>query len=252
MTSKLKTKLKNNTEVIGTWCILPCPEVVNVLCKSGLDFVLIDFEHSPVDFVTAQKMIMAAHAEGKEAVIRTGKLDELEILRSLDISPDGIMIPHIESAEDTAQAVSYIKYPPEGVRGYSPYTRAGGYCVKPDYTKIENERLLISVIIESKNGIDNLDDLLKNESLDMVYLGAYDISVALGHPGQINHLEVIQILEMCTKKVKAAGKAVGALYHTKEDYEFLKKIGIRFLVYKVDTAIINDGLAEVRKVKNCG
>lgn len=252
MTSKLKTKLKNNSEVIGTWCILPCPEVVNVLCKSGLDFVLIDFEHSPVDFVTAQKMIMAAHAEGKEAVIRAGKLDELEILRCLDISPDGIMIPHIESAEDTAQAVSYIKYPPEGLRGYSPYTRAGGYCVKPDYTKIENERLLISVIIESKHGIDNLDDILKNESLDMVYLGAYDISVALGYPGQINHPEVIEILEMCVKKVKAAGKAIGALYHTYEDYAFLKKIGVRFLVYKVDTAIINDGLSEVRKVKNCG
>lgn len=245
----LKTDLKKNKQLFGTWCIIPSPEIVNVLCKSGLDFVLIDFEHGPVDFVTAQKMIMAAHAEGKEAVVRVGKLEEVEILRSLDIAPDGIMVPHIETKEDMEKVVSFVKYPPEGQRGYSPYTRAGGYCVQKDYTKTENDRLLVSIIIESKKGVDNLDDILKNPSLDMIYLGAYDISLSLGHQGEINHPDVIRVIEKCVEKAKRAGKASGALYQTKENLEYFSKIGVNFLVYKVDTMIINEGLKEVREVR---
>lgn len=248
----LKTKLQSNQQIFGTWCILPCPEVVNVLCKSGLDFVLIDFEHSPVDFVTAQKMVMAAHAEGKDAVVRVGKLEETEILRSLDIAPDGIMVPHVESKEDVEKVISYSKYPPRGIRGYSPYTRAGGYAVREGFTKEENDRLLVSVIIESKKGIENLDEILQSKGLDMIYLGAYDISIALGHPGEINHPDVKSIIELCTQKAKSYGKAVGALFHKKDDYEYLSKLGIDFLVYRVDTAIINDGLKEVRGIKNIG
>lgn len=245
----LKTDLKQNKQVFGTWCIIPSPEVVNVLCKSGLDYVLIDFEHSPVDFITAQKMVMAAHAEGKEAIVRVGKLDEVEILRSLDIGPDGIMVPHIETAEDMAKVVSYVKYPPEGQRGYSPYTRAGGYSVQKDYTKNENERLLVSIIIESKKGVENLDEILKNPSLDMIYLGAYDISISMGHPGEIGHPDVLGIIENCVEKAKKAGKTAGALYHTKKDLEYFTKIGVDFLVYKVDSLIINEGLREIREAK---
>lgn len=244
----LKYDLKVNKQKFGTWCILPSPECVNVLCKSGLDFVLIDMEHSPVDFITAQKMVMAAHAEGKEAVVRVGKLDELDILKALDIGSDGIMVPHVESKDDIDKIVSFAMYPACGIRGYSPYTRAGGYCVKDNYTSDENNRIFISVIIESQKGLDNLDEILSNPYLDMIYLGQYDISIALGHPGEINHPEVISIVENCVKKAKKTGKAVGALYHTKKDYEYFTKIGVDFLVYKVDTAIINDGLREVREV----
>ena len=71
----IKERLKNKEQMFGTWCIIPSMEVVNVLCKSGLDFVLVDFEHSPVDFTIAQKMVMAAHAENKYAISRVGKLE---------------------------------------------------------------------------------------------------------------------------------------------------------------------------------
>ena len=144
-----KDVIKNKKQMIGTWCIIPSPEVVNVLCKSGLDFVLVDFEHSPVNFETAQKMVMAAHAEQKYAISRVGKLEEVEILRSLDIGSDGIIVPHIESLNDVNQCLEYIKYFPEGNRGYSPYTRAGGYCVNADYTKKANKNIRLVINLET-------------------------------------------------------------------------------------------------------
>lgn len=236
-------------QMFGTWCILPCPEVVSVLTKSGLDFVLIDFEHSPVSFETAQKMVMAAHAENKFAISRVGKLEEVEILRCLDINSDGIIVPHIESLEDINTALSYIKYYPDGNRGYSPYTYAGGFSVQKNYTFNANKNILFGIIIESKKGIDNLDKILSTPSLDLVYLGAYDISISLGLPGQINHPDVSRILSECTEKIKKAGKIVGALYQTQKDFDSFSKQGVNFLVYKVDSLMIYDELATVRKQK---
>lgn len=251
MKQTLKYKLYNNQEQIGTWCILPCPEVVNVLTKSGLDFVIIDFEHSPVSFETAQKMVVAAHSENKYAVCRVGKLEEVEILRSLDIGSDGIIIPHIESKEDVENALSYIKYYPKGNRGYSPYTYAGGYCFNSDYTEEANENILFGIIIESKKGIDNLDEILKFKELDMVYLGAYDISISLGVAGQINHPKVTEIIDDCLKKITKAGKIAGAMFHDLKYYEHLKSLstplGSGFWVYKTDSLIINEGIKNIIK-----
>jgi 4-hydroxy-2-oxoheptanedioate aldolase len=245
----LKDKLKNNEQMFGTWCIIPSAEVANVLIKSGLNFILIDFEHSPVSFETAQKIVMAAHAENKYAVSRVGKLEEVEILRSLDIASDGIIVPHIETLKDVEMAVSYIKYYPDGMRGYSPYTRAGGYCVQNDYAKNANKKILIGIIIENQLGIDNLDEILTNDDLDLVYLGAYDISISIGLAGQINHPKVVEILDKCIEKIKKNGKIIGAMYHTQENYEQFSKQGVNFLVYKVDSLIINEGLEQVRTAK---
>lgn len=245
----LKEKLYNKQAQFGTWCILPNPELVSVLTSSGLDYVLVDFEHSPVSVESAQKMVMAAHAQQKYAVSRVGKLEEVEILRALDINSDGIIVPHIESLDDVNKVVSFVKYYPEGNRGYSPYTYAGGYCVQKDYTKNANGNILLGIIIESQKGVDNLDEILSSPDLDLVYLGAYDISISLGLAGQISHPKVVEVLNYCIEKIVKAGKIAGAMYHTQAEYEQFKKQGVNFLVYKVDSLIINEGLAPVRDVK---
>ncbi len=245
----IKDRLKNKEQMFGTWCIIPSMEVVNVLCKSGLDFVLIDFEHSPVDFTIAQRMVMAAHSENKYAISRVGKLEEVEILKSLDIASDGVIVPHIETLADVNKCLEYIKYYPQGNRGYSPYTYAGGYCVQKNYTEEANRNILFGIIIENKKGIDNLDEILTSRDLDLVYLGAYDISISLGVAGQINHPKVVEVLDYCIQKIQAAGKISGAMYHTQADYEKFSKQGVNFLVYKVDSLIINEGLEQVRSVR---
>ena len=153
----LKEKLKNGQFVIGTWCILPSPQVINVLAKSGLDFVLIDMEHGPSGFEIAQNMIEAAVSEGCEAIIRVPNNDEVSVLRALDIGASGVIIPHIESVLDREKAMSYVKYPPIGIRGFSPYTKTGCYHSRPDHTKIENDRTLSGIIVEGMSGINNFD-----------------------------------------------------------------------------------------------
>lgn len=245
----LKQKIKNNKQVFGTWCIIPSPEVVNIIAKSGLDFVIIDMEHGPVDFITAQRMIMAAEVCDCEALVRVPGNNEQYILRALDIGASGIIVPHVETEKNLKAAVSFIKYPPVGKRGYSPYTKAGGYSYRVNYTFEENERVLTGIILEGRHGLDNISKILNEKELDVVYIGTYDISVSLGIPGKVQDRAVLRILENSVKKINKAGKTAGCLFHDLKELKYFKEIGVGFLTYKVDSNIIYDAYHSINSLK---
>jgi len=234
----LKNKLKNGDFVLGTWCTLPSPNVVNILAKSGLDFIIIDMEHGVIDFNIASQMIMAAEAEGCEVIIRVQNNNESDILKALDIGSNGILVPHIETIGDCNKAISYMKYPPIGIRGFSPYTKAGGYTLKENHTSIENEKLLSAIILEGHSGVNNINAIINNINLDLIYLGAYDLSVVYGIPGDVTHPIVIKTLKECTQIIKENDKIAGALFHNVDELEFFKSIGIQLLCYKVDANVL--------------
>ena len=83
----IKDKLKLGKDVYGVWCVIPSPEVINIISKSGLDFVIVDMEHGSMDYTTAQQMIVSAQSEKCDAIVRTPRNDESDILKSLDIKP---------------------------------------------------------------------------------------------------------------------------------------------------------------------
>ena len=93
----IKDKLKLGKDVYGVWCVIPSPEVINIISKSGLDFVIVDMEHGTVDYTTAQQMVISAQSEKCDAIVRTPRNDESNILKSLDIGSDGVIIPHVNS-----------------------------------------------------------------------------------------------------------------------------------------------------------
>jgi 4-hydroxy-2-oxoheptanedioate aldolase len=238
--SVLKQKLKKGDQVIGTWCLLPSPSVVNVLAKAGLDFVLIDMEHGPTSFETAQQMILAAEAEGAESVVRVDSNNESSVLKALDIGTSGVIIPHIETVEDRIKAMSYAKYPPLGIRGFSPYPRAGSYTSRKDHISVENANTFTGIITEGLSAMNSFDAIIDDINLDLIYIGAYDLSVALGVPGDVKNVKVMKLLEECTAKIRSKGKAAGALFHTAEELKYFKSIGVQFLCYRVDANVLFD------------
>ena len=246
---RLKERIKDGQTVFGTWCLLPSPEVISVLAKADLDFVLIDMEHGPMDFALAQKMIMAAEADGCEAIIRVAKNDEADVLRALDIGASGIIVPHIESVSDRKKAISYMKYPPIGIRGFSPYTRAGGFFSRPGHTVTENDRVLTGIIIEGQQGLNDLPAIIDDPELDVVYIGTYDLSAVLGIPGDVKNKKVLTVLEECVTKVLSSGKVAGCLFHNPDELKYFRDMGIQFLAYKVDSSVLYDGFAFLKGLK---
>lgn len=246
---KLKEKINKGKDVYGTWCLIPSPEVINIISKAGLDFVLIDMEHGLIDFTILEHMVIAAEAENCEAIIRVSTTDEIEILKALETGASGVIVPHVESVEDREKAMSFMKYPPLGMRGFSPFARAGGYTTKLNHTTNENKRILTGILIEGQNGIENIKEIIDDPELDIIYVGTYDISSSLGIAGDVNNEKVLEVLERCTKIIRESGKSAGCLFHSQEELSYFKKIGINFLLYKVDTSMIHNGYAKVKGFK---
>jgi 4-hydroxy-2-oxoheptanedioate aldolase len=225
-------------KVYGTWCIVPSPELLHVLSTSKLDFLLVDQEHGVCDLPLLQRCVFAAHAGGCPVLVRLQDGSPIGIARALDTGVDGILIPHIEGAEQVHQLIQSACYPPSGSRGFSPFTPAFHYTPGADVTRQQNERVAIGALVESKAGIEAMPSICGVPRLDFVYLGAYDLSVELGKPGELDSPELLALLEEAVAVARAHGKPVAAIFHDRAQHDMLMRLGVSMPVYSVDTAVI--------------
>jgi len=206
-------------------------------------------EHGPISFETAQKMIMACEVCNVSPVIRVGGVYEDDILKALDIGAHCIQIPNINTKKNVIDTINFAKYPPIGNRGFSPYTRAGGYTKESAkiLTNKANENTLIAINVEGEKAIDNIDEILSLDALDIVFIGTFDLSKALGVPGQINHRKVQNRLEELTSKINNAGKVSGTIATDLNDLKKFIDLDIKYITYSVDCDILSYGYRTVRK-----
>jgi len=251
MGKNVKELLRGGQVFYGPWCTISSAQVINVIASTGVDFVIIDMEHGPHSFETVEDMIRAAEVEGCFSVVRVAKNDEALILSALDLGATGVMVPHIESRKDAEQAVSYAKYYPLGSRGFSPFTRAGGYSLYnvKDHAAKQNREKLLMLLLEGKGGVTNLDSILSienlNEKVDVIYIGAYDLSQAVGFPGQVDHPEVLGILEKSIMKIRNRGIAAGGyVAKNDEDLKWMREMGMQFITLMPDCTILYHAFEE--------
>ncbi len=256
-TSLLKEKLRAGKKVFGIWCVIPTGAVMNIIASAGFDFVIIDMEHGPAGFKTAEEMVRAAQSEEVSPIIRIGQINEEYILKSLDIGAEGIIVAHVGSGKDASEIVSLAKYYPRGRRGFSPYTRAGGYSGGDivQHAATQNDETIVGALVEGTDAIANIKDILTTPNLDLVYIGAYDLSQAMGVPGQVNHPQVRQAMERCISMANAAGVAAGG-YVAKNgsDIQWMMEMGMQFITYLPDCALFHNAcktaVGEFKKVLN--
>lgn len=250
----LKKRLKKGEVVIGNWCVIPSAPLSQVISSSGMDFIIIDMEHGPHSFETAAGMVRSARLEGCAPLIRVPANIEESILRALDIDASGVIVPHIESSEDAERAVSASKYFPLGSRGFSPFTAAGRFYpadVK-DHSRVQNEKTFVGLILEGKKGLDSLDGILAvkdiEKRVDLIYVGAYDLSQALGIPGKVDDPAVKEALLSCVSKIKAKGIAAGGhVAKNRGDIEWMVKAGMQFITILPDCAVIHEAFSKYVK-----
>jgi len=245
----LKEKLQSGKPVIGTWNTLGAPSVTEVIAHSGLDFQIIDLEHGP--FALDQVHLHVSACESVQEctpLVRVPANEEWMILQALDQGAHGVVVPHVSTHNAAKKLVSSVKYPPLGGRGFTPFSKAGGFTNSKasDYVKIANEATLSVVIIESKEGLKNLDEIIAVDEVDIVYFGAYDLSQALGHPGDIYHTDVVKEIRKGVGLVSRQGKWSGGFVpKSKDDVKWLLDMGMHFITYEVDNSILQSHLHNV-------
>ena len=238
--NRLKHRLQQGQLAIGTWSVLPSADVAEVLAGAGLDFIIIDMEHGPAGFETAQAMCQAIEGQASTPLIRVANLDASRILRALETGVHGVVIPGINGVEEARAAVKAVKYAPEGERGFSPFTRSNAYTPTghQDTFQVQNSETMLVLIVEGKQGIEAFEDIANVPGVDVIYIGTYDLSLALGVPGQTQHPVVQAALRTCVQKGSKAGLALGCLVESQAEIEAARALGIRFLAYSADCAIL--------------
>lgn len=241
----LKQRLERGETAVGTFLNLDAPAVAEAASLAGLDFSILDQEHGPLTAETSLHMAAAAENGGGDAVVRVRGNSAPEIQRALDVGAAGVQIPQIESGDDAQAAVDAARFEPEGQRGLSPYVRAGGYDGSENYTAEQNEETLVIVHVEGQEGLDNLDDVLAVDGIDVVFLGPYDLSQALGVTGEVTGDLVVETMEDVCERARDAGKVVGAYADTPEIANEWIDVGVQYVALSVDCALMKQAFADV-------
>ncbi len=243
----LKQKLGKGETALGTWLVTPSSSVANIIAASNFDFIIIDMEHGPISFETAEDIVRATESESSTPLLRVPNNNPDLILRGLEIGSHGIIVPQVECEQDAIEAVKSVKYYPIGNRGFSPFTRSAGYISKGAdlIAERENNETFVGIIVEGKTGLDNLDSIINVPNIDMIYIGIYDLSQSLGMPGEVDNPRIKDFLKLCAGKIIKKGLSVGTLAKSIQDIEEFRKLGISFIAYKADCAILSDACLSV-------
>jgi len=238
--NKVKSALKEGSAVIGTFIKMTDPCTVELIANAGFDFIAIDNEHTAMNRETMVNLIRAADASGIVATVRVRENSRAQILQALDAGAFGVMIPETSSKEEVQLVVERTKYAPVGNRGYSASQRSANYSnMNPsDYARLSNENTMVVVYCETAEAIRNLDAMLTVDGIDVVFVGPFDLTQALGVIGEPNHPKVIEAIDMIVKKVQAAGKAAGIIAPNATVAKRLIEQGFRYIVLGSDQAFI--------------
>ncbi len=207
----MKAKLLSDQAVIGFLVLGNWPEIVEMLGILGADYVMLDGEHGTLGLPEMANLVRAAECGGITPLARIPRNAPFLIPNYLDLGVQGVIVPNVNTKEQAEQAVRATKYYPEGERGIGNcHTTDYGFEISwADYIKMANRETMVITMCENKEGVDNLEEIVKVPGVDIIMIGAYDLSVSLGIPGQFDNPLVLEALARAQKITLAAGKVVG-------------------------------------------
>ena len=251
---KIKECLREE-RIYGYWSILPLPQIHEIFGDAGMKFAIIDFEHGSQSFQHAIESIIAIERQEMYPLIRPSSHDGKEILRCLETGAQGLCIPHIRNVKEARDVVNASFYPPFGNRGASGFTRATRYGQTEfnEHKSRANKELFICIMIESIEGLNNLEEICEIEEVNCIYFGTFDIACDAGIDDQ-NSDEVRKLISVAIDKVsrKREDMIFGQVAVNKDQLQKMDR-RITFVPYGVDCGVIQRGvdliLGETRPVK---
>ena len=212
--------------------------VAEIAAIAGFDYFRIDSEHALVDPSKLAATIRIANAYDIPTLVRVSCLEEMAKL--VDYGATGFLVPGINNAEAAKAAVNTCKYWPLGERGLARSNRCCQYGNIPmeEYLAFASENIKLAVQIESKEGVENIDEILSVEGVDIVAVGRLDLSQSYGVIGQSNHPDVVAAEDYVIKKALEYGKYPMITANTPKKAEELKERGVKLLTVAFDTQFI--------------
>lgn len=232
---------------VGTFvCEFNTPGIGYLLKAAGCDFAFIDMEHSGFDVSDLKSLLRYFEAADLPAFVRPPGKDNYAISRVLDMGAEGLILPMVGSAEEAAEIINSSRYVPQGERGVALGIAHDHYRQGPVLEKLAaaNTRTQVFPLIETRDGLENVEAIMALEGVDGLWLGHFDLSCSLGIPGEFDHPEfkaaVTKIAAAARKNNKPAARVVA----TAEEGATLYKAGFDIIAVSGDCWLLQQAMKE--------
>ena len=233
--------------LFGLWLDLASAASAELCSAVGYDWLLVDLEHGAGTEADVLGQFHAIGAGGQSVpLIRPQSGERIRIGRALDLGARGVMVPRLESAAEALEAVTYLRYPPHGIRGVATRVRGAGLgAVGHADVRRLNERVVGIIQIESVGGLRDADAIAAIDGVDVLFVGPADLTHSLGIPGQFGSAEYSAALDRVGAACRAHGKAAGILVYDPLVVPPLVERGFTFVGVGADAALVADGAARL-------
>ena len=207
--NKLREIWARGEAAINGWLAIPNVFSAETMAHQGWDSLTIDMQHGVIDYQSSVEMLTAISTTDTVPILRVPWLDPAYLMKALDAGAYGIICPMINTAEDAENLVAWTHYAPMGKRSFGPI-RAFLYG-GPDYHLHANDQIVVFAMIETRQALDNLEEILSVDGLDAVYVGPGDLSLTLGCTPTFDEVDkpVAEAIELVIAKAKEHGKFAG-------------------------------------------
>ena len=228
--------------LVGMWLCSGSTIAADICAGAGLDWLLIDMEHSPqgLESVLAQLQVVAAHPS--TPIVRVASDDAVNIKQVLDLGAQNLLVPMVSSAAQAENAVRAVRYPPRGIRGVgSALARSARWNRVTDYLTNADEHVSLFVQIENAEGAAQAAEIAAVDGVDGIFVGPSDLAASLGLIGQQTHPDVVATVLSTFEAVHAAGKPVGVNAFDPAQAQAYLDAGADFVLVGADVALLARG-----------
>ena len=250
----VKAKLNGGEVSFGSWIQLGHAGIAEILANANFDWIGVDCEHSDIDIKGFTDLARGMYGRSTCPIARVRENDTLAIRQVLDVGAWGVIVPLVNTALDAKRAVQSAKFPPVGIRG-SAFFRANDYGMShKEYARRANDDILVVVMIESREAVENIDDIVSVDGVDGVFIGPYDLSASYGIVGQLDEPPMqaarTRVLQACLNRGKAPG--IHVVIPAADSIARVLEEGFTFVALGMDDVFLDRGarlaLAEAKKV----
>lgn len=253
MANALVERLKTKKVIMGMQCFTGSTALVEILGYSGFDWVSIDMEHTTLNFTDVENLVRAAQVSGMVPMVRVADNEPLLIMKALDCGAAGVIVPHIQTADDVKRALNSAQYFPDGERGKCGQVRSFHYGADgvawKDHWKKANDSVIVMPLVEEKAGIENLDEILAVDGVDVFWVGIGDLAQSYNVPGaDLTHPALKTVATEVAQKARAKGKvmlAPSSPVHTLDYCRALIDMGYHGISFGTDTSVFRNTCRDI-------
>ena len=242
----LRSRILAGDVLFGTFAALGSPLAAEICGRAGFDWVIIDLEHGAAHESELLTSLYAVGSTPAAALVRPRSADRLRVGRVLDLGAHGLMIPRVDLPAQAAEALSFMRYPPDGTRGLALSTRGAGLgeLGHADVRAI-NQRIVGIIQIESPSAVEHAAEIAAIDGVDVLFVGPADLSHSMGIPGQFDDARFVAALKRVVAAADGAGKAAGILLFNMATLARHLELGFRFIGLGSDGSFVADGARTV-------